>query len=339
MSRRSPIAIDFGSQCVTALQLERCANGLQVRAAGRQRVPVAADGAGPDARVEAARQLLRRAPFRGNLATTALGLDTVTTRHLRIHGEGDTDPGEQISARLHDAAAGDDGVVIQPLPVAELFEAGERRLELLCCIAPEPVIEARIALLERLRLRPQAIELAPLAQLRALLHSTPRESFAHLDLGADHSRLGFVRAGQPFTVRRVPVGGEACRQLLEQRLGIELPSLQALGDESELDASLCAAAVVDALAEPIEQLVQRLTEGIRYCGALFQGRAVNSVRVTGRLAHLPGLTAELGRRIGLRTETFDPLTDIAPGPLLHAKPALRSGYTTAIGLCLGSMQP
>jgi Tfp pilus assembly PilM family ATPase len=282
--------------------------------------------------------VLRQGAFRGRSATTALGLDTVATRHVRISGEADADAGEQIAARLQDVAGGTDAVVVQPLPVAELFEAGERRRELLCCIAPEPAIETRIARLEWLRLRPQAIELAPLAQLRALLHSTPHESFAHLDLGANESRLGFVRAGQPFTVRRIPVGAETCRRLIEDRLGIDLQSLQALGNESELDASLCATAVVDALAEPIDQLVQRLAEGIRYCGAMFQGRAATSVRVTGRLAYLPGLCAELGRRIGIRTETFDPFTGIHPGPLEHASPGLRTGFTTAVGLCLGGLQ-
>ena len=339
MPRRSPIAIDFGSRSVTALQLEVHGTGMRVRAAGQERLP--ADAATDDeaAWLATGRRLLRRAGFRGRAAITALGLDAVATRHVRVASESDAEVGAAIAARLQDTIDGDDEVVVQPLPVAELFDQGERRRELLCCIARQPAIDACIERVERLRLRPQTIEFGPLAQLRTLVQQAPRESFAHLDLGADASRLGLVRAGQPFTVRPVPVAGETCRRQLEERLGLDLPTLQTLGEQSELDARLCAAAVIDALAEPIEQLVLRITEGIRYCGALFQGRAVTSLRVSGRLAYLPGLVAELGRRIGLRSEAVDPLTGIEPGPLAGATPARRSDFTTAVGLCLGGLSP
>ncbi len=335
--RRSPIAIDFGVRAVTMLQAETCAGTTRIRAAAREPLASTAASDRAEAWFASAQRLLRSGRFRGGLATTALGLDDVSSRHVRVPFDALEHAGERILAQVQGADGGDDDVVINPVPVADFLDQGERKREFLCCIVKQAAIDARIALLERLKLRPCAIELAPLAQARALLHAAPGESFAHLDIGAAECRITFVRAGQPLLVRSVPVAGEALQATLEERLGLDITALAALGNTSSMDAKLTAAAITDALAEPLERLAQKLAEGIRYCGALFQGRAVTSLRATGRLAQLPGLMTALGRRIGLRSEATDPLAGVDAGPLANASAGLRSTYATTLGLCLAEL--
>jgi Tfp pilus assembly PilM family ATPase len=334
--RRSPIAIDFGTQALTALQVEDHGGSIVVRAAGRVRLPAAADDdARQQAWFDAATTVLKSAPFRGRSVTTAFDLSTVATRHVRVPLEAIDDAGNRIAAQVQ-AQAGDVETSIVPIAVADLFEQGERKREFLCCLAPATAIERRIALLERLHCRPHAMELAPLAMARALQHAGG-DSFAHLDIGAEDSRVTFLRNGQPLMVRPVRVGGDRCRELLAERLGLDLHDLQTLGTASADDQALAAVAIEDALVEPLEAIAGRIAEGIRYCGALFGGRAVTAVRVTGRAAHLPGFVTGLARRVGLTTELADPFATVDAGPLAAATPPQRSGYTTALGLCLGGL--
>ncbi|MBL8755701.1 MAG: pilus assembly protein PilM [Planctomycetes bacterium] len=340
MRRRSPIALDFGTQAVTALQVEDHAGAVVVRAAARIRLPTAGTAVvDDDARhrewCAAAATALQAAPFRGRTVASAFDLATVATRHVRVPLDALDDAGNRIAAQIQ-AQDGDGEVSICPVTVADLYEQGERKREFLCCVAPTRAIERRIALLEQLRCRPHAIELAPLAMVRALQFGGG-DSFAHLDVGAEDSRITFVRSGQPLMVRPVRHGGDRCRTLLEERLGLDLLALQTLGTAAPDDQALAAAAIEAALAEPLEAIAARIAEGIRYCGALFGGRAVTALRVTGRTAHLPGFVTGLGRRVGLTTELADPFDGIDPGPLATATATQRTGYATALGLCLGGL--
>ncbi len=333
--RRSPIAIDFGAQAVTVLQAVAHAGTVAVHAAARIGLPATTDDdARQQAWLDAAATALQSGSFRGRSVASAFDLAAVGTRHVRLPHDALDDADSRIAA--HVAPPGDDGeVAVCSLMVADLLEQGERKREFLCCVTPTTTIDRRIALLEKLRCLPHTIEFAPLAMVRALQHGG-NASFAHLDIGAEDSRVTFVRSGQPLMVRRVRIGGERCRQLLEERLGLDLVALQTVVAAAPQDPAL-AKAIEDALAEPLEAIAGRIVEGIRYCGALFGGRAVTALQATGRVAHLPGFVAGLGHRVGLTTELADPFTNVDPGPLAAASPAQRSTYTTALGLCLGGL--
>jgi Tfp pilus assembly PilM family ATPase len=334
---RSPIAIDFGEHSVTALQLESRAGVLRVRAARRERLPVDDGALRAERWQRAAATALRGGGFRGNEAVIALGLAEVATPHVRVPVEELEQAGERITAQLQTHASGGAGLAITPLPIVDLFDQGTRKREYLCCVARVETIDARVALVERLKLRPQVIELAPLAQLRPLLRLAPQESFVHVDFGANETRVTVVRGGEPVTMRAVPVGGEALRAAVETRLGLPLATVDALGMPDAPDPQALADSVAKALAEPLAPVVRRIAEGIRYCGALFHGRAVTALRATGAAAWLPGLVPWLARHVGISSEAVDPFHDIHAGPLAAASPAVRAGYTTALGLALGGL--
>jgi Tfp pilus assembly PilM family ATPase len=354
---RSPIAIDFGEHRVKVLQLQRIGERVVVSAAATAAVepaplapavdapaaPAAGSAPGTDATAAraarlqaAARRALRSARFRGDVARVALGLDSISTRHLRIAHDHLEQAGERIAAKIAESPAPPTEVAICPLAVSDLYEHGERLREFLCCVAPQPAIDALLSLCEATGLRPDGIDLEPLAQARALLRAHATESFVHVDVGAAASRVTIVRAGEPVLMRSVAVGAERLRTLLEASLGVDVASLAALqqdpgdgGDGGEL-----ARAVVDTLAQTLEPLVRRITDGIRYCGTLFHGRAVTALRVTGRCATLPGLVPYLERRVGVAAERVDLFHGLDAGPIPTAR---RDDYATALGLALGGL--
>lgn len=332
---RSHIAIDFGEHRVRALQLTRTGDDLAVTAAAAATVPAASDAAGRrNGWLAAGRAALRAAAFRGRSVSVALRLDDIETRHVRIPFEQLDHAAERIAAKVEEPPGPATAVSICPLAVSDLFEHGERKREFLCCIAPQPAIDAVVGLCEGLGKVPDRIDLGPLAMVRALLHDRPDASFVHLDIGATASRVTIVRAGEPVLMRSVAVGGVQLHRALQSRLQLELATLVDLDQDPTTASSPVHEAVVDALAESLELLVQRIADGIRYCGSLFHGRAVTSLLATGAITTLPGIVQYLGRRVGIPAEIARPFAAITAGAI----PAHQRGeFTTALGLALGGL--
>lgn len=339
---QSPIAIDFGERQVSVLQLQQHGARVRVSAAHAQPVPRTTSAGERDQRLIAAgKRALRSASFRGRAAVVALSLGEIETRHVRIASEHLEDADARIATHLQGPASGltsgNGGLAICPLPVADMFEQGERKREFLCCVAPEAAIARRIALTEGVGLVPEAIDLDPVTQVRALLRPSPTDSFAHLDFGPSDTRVTIVRSGQPVWMRSVPVGADRLCLAIEERLQLGVGRIVELAAASLDQSDLLSDIVTDTIAEPIEVVLDRISEGIRYCGSLFQGRTVTSIRVAGPIAHLPGFVPYVAHRLGISAETVDPFVGIETGPLAALDATVRTSYTTAVGLALGRL--
>ncbi|MBL9079441.1 MAG: pilus assembly protein PilM [Planctomycetes bacterium] len=330
---RSPIALDLRDRFVRAVQLERRAGGIAVLAA--HAVPVAGGGAARAAQwIEAGRQLLRDGSFRGRDAVAAIGHDAFDTRRIRIPTDKLDEAADLIAREIRsqpDAAA---DATILPIPVVDLFDQGQTKREFLCCSARGEAIAERIAVLEALGLVPTAIDLEPCALVRPFAHRAQHESSLHLDFGLQRSSITIVRAGVPVLMKTSRVGSDRLTQLLAQGLHLDVPSLRDLDRVPDVDHRDLHEAVVAVLAEPLEQLLCDLGNAVRYCGALFQGRAVTQLRGSGDIAELPGLLPYLGRRIGITAEVADPFDGIAATDLPTTAGGGRSDYCTAMGLAL-----
>lgn len=325
---RTPIALDVGEECVRALQLDQRGGTWRVRAAGAARIePATTDDERQEHRIDACRRALRGRPFRGSSVIVALRLADITTRHLRIPSDKLDSAGEIIARQVQDPSNAGQELAICPLQVAELFDQGERKREFLCCIATSSVIRRTIDLVEAVGLVPEAIDLEPCALVRPFVQRAANESFLHLDIGREGSRITVVRAGSPVLMRGARVGSDELQRVLADRLQMDVDSLLDLGADPTVDPTELHATITGALAEPLEALLVRVADGVRYCGALFQGRAVNLMRVSGRLATLPGLVPYLGRRIGITAEPADPFAGITAAEPLP-------GFDTALGLAL-----
>ncbi|MBL8749540.1 MAG: pilus assembly protein PilM [Planctomycetes bacterium] len=340
MSRsRSAIAIDIGDRAVRLLQLERRGGTLRVRAAAAEALEPAATPPDANARraqvVEAARRALRRGGFRGDSAVTALRLRDIATRHVRIANDELERAGDIIAQKVQDPTSAATELAICPIPVAELFDQGERKREFLCCIARADAIRALIETTEAIGLVPDAVDLEPCALVRPFVRCSPGDSFLHLDIGDSDTRITVVRAGNPILMRIVRTGAADLSDLLRERLQIDVDRILEPADADT--ASSLHYAIVGALAAPLERLLVRVTDGVRYCGALFQGRAVNLMRVSGRPARWPGLVAYLGRRAGITTERAEPFAGIEPPPSVGNGEATLAGFDTALGLALRSV--
>lgn len=341
MSRsRSPIALDFGEHSVKALQLEQRGPVLRVRAAHAAAVDRASPATDRTRRmIESGRRALRSRGFRGKSAVVALRLSDVTTRHIRIPIEKLEQAGEIIGRQVQDHGGTGTELSICPIPVADLFDQGERKREFLCCIAKMDAIQQVIDVTEALDLVPVAIDLEPCALVRPYLYRSEAESFLHLDIGTDSTRITVVHAGATVLMRTARLGADQLQKTLEGHLQMPIEAVFDLGADPTIDPAELHNTVTGALAEPLEALLLRVADGVRYCGALFQGRAVNLMRISGGIAALPGLVPYLGRRIGITAELANPFAGILVPAGTSGRRGALPGFGTALGLALRGMQP
>lgn len=334
----SPIALDFGGHSVKALQLEQKGGRLRVRCAHLERVATAPSATPVErraGRIDAAQRVLRTGSFRGRSAIVALGLAEIEPRRIRIPMDKLPQAGEIITREIQDQQDQSGELRIVPIPVADLFDHGQTKREFLCCVAKAAAIDDLIQVTEAAGLVPEAIDLEPCAQVRPFAQRGQDECFLHLDIGERHTRITIVRGGAPVWLRTSKVGGTALLATLRQRLPMDVEALLDLRHEP--DAGQLGDVVTGTLAEPLEALLLEIASGVRYCGSLFQGRAVTRMRVSGGIAGLPGLAPYLGRRIGITTEIADPFDTLATGPVTSSAAGGRTHYCTALGLALRSL--
>lgn len=330
--RRSPIALDLGEHAVKAVQLERRGTGLRVRAAAHAVVPPGPDATRRARLLDAARVALRTAPFRGRAVSVALRSDDVRTRHIRIPADALDRASELLAREMQDSAGAETAACA--MPVAELLERGQQVREFLCCMAPAAAVQEVIAVSEALGLVPDLIDLENCAQVRPFLRPGAQDSFLHVDLGTRNTRITVVRSGATVLMRSVPVGCSHLQQALQRRLGLPVDTLLELAGTRRPDLPDLHSEIAAALAEPLDAILRRIVHCVRYCGALFQGRAVTVMRLGGGLAGLPGLCGYVGRRIGISCELADPFAALQLPAPAALPPQAAGSFATALGLAV-----
>jgi type IV pilus assembly protein PilM len=339
-ARRSPIAVDLGTQAVKLLQLVQRRGELFVQDALTVEIePGARDEAESQRRVvHAARSALRRGEFRGRKAIGAIPLEHTTTRALRV-ARHELDDLQRTVARdaeeLFGAEA--DAYAAQWLKVGERIERGEHRTEILCCYAPQASIRARLECFAELGLEALALDLDLCAAVRPFARPEGR-AIALLELGARSARVALVRDGEPSLVRVLPTGGDALLARLRERLHLDRGALEELAAEAAADETRAAelertfGAALEAL---LDGLASGLSECLRYAATCGGARAVERVLLTGGAAELPSLAPLLAQRLPLPVEVGEPFRACGANQNLPAGLRRgRSAYATALGLAL-----
>jgi type IV pilus assembly protein PilM len=262
----------------------------------------------------------------------ALRLEDIATRHIRVPADKLEQAGDIIARQVTDQANGQE-LSICPIPVVDLFDKGEMKREFLCCIASAQAIQEVIDVTEALGLVPDGIDIEPCAQARPFLLRPGHDTVLYLDVGLRSSRITVVRGGSALTMRTVKVGSEHLDALVRRHLQTDLETLCTFGGEAAQRPEL-AAAVSEAVAQPLAGILQRIAASTRYCAALFQGRAATLIRVCGGAAALPGLVPYIQRRLGIETELADPFdgVDTSAVPALGCRE--HPAFATAMGLAL-----
>ncbi len=346
--KRSAIGIDIGDHAVKCAQLESDHGRIRVHQVSH--VTVEGGGEERQARrmriLDAAQRALRFGDFHGRECLSSLRLFETTTRHVRIPAKEEWQADEIIEQELRaNETDATEGFSFQFQPVAELMDRGERQCEFLCCIADPLIVREHLELLGSLRLRPLAIDLDTCAQIRPFGPPEGEEEASLsvcVDLGCRCTRVTIVRGSQPILMRTVSVGGADLLQTLESKLQLDFSTARDLGEANRHGGSPeledLKLAISRTLSEELDLIARRVQECARYAATLYSGQAIESLRVLGGAATLPGVVDYLAHNLGIQVASDDPFRALGVDPPRTSRSVAPATFATAVGLALRGLQ-
>ncbi len=354
--RPGPIGLDLGANGIKMIQFADHGAEPVVQAAASYPLPPALEDA--DARRTATEQAvadaLRRHPFQGRDVVTALGFGEFQMKNIRLPR---MPPEERAGAIEFEArerfALGDQAAQIRHLVAGEVRHGNELKEEILVFAAPDALVYARLAMLERLRLRPVALDLAPFAVARCFFRFMRRTADAQavnifLDVGRRGTAIVLTHGTEVSFLKLIDLGGEHLDEAVGKALSISAEKANDLrvcvmrektgrraADRAGLPEDI-RSAVTDATRPVVERIARDVQLFLRYFAVTFRGQRPQSLTVVGGEAHEPLLLPVLAESSDVPCTLGDPLRGIAGGAEVVAADCrpYQSAWAVAGGLAL-----
>lgn len=220
-----PIAIDFGSQTLKALQLTS-GEPFALTAAASLGVP---DALGADSlkrlawQVEALPKLLKSAPFRAKRAICSIPGAQLFCKHMQLPlGDPDT-AGEIVAGAVAGQLRCDPGaLMVRHVVVDGAQSAPPGKSEVIAMAATRGLITKLMGALKAAKIEPIAIVPEPLALVRSFDHITRRAGDAeltslYLDLGAGTTKVIVAHGTALVFAKTIQLGGRALDQAVARQ--------------------------------------------------------------------------------------------------------------------------
>jgi type IV pilus assembly protein PilM len=308
----------------------------------------------------AIRSMLDQARFTGREAVIALPWDQLHLRSVRIPSM----PEDEIAQAVRFEAAErfnleQDRAEVRHIVAADIRQGTELRQEVIVLAAQRSVIDAHVNLLERVGLRPAAIDPAPCALFRGFERFLRRgedrnEANVFVDLGYSGTRVAVSRGPELIFLKSIPIGGRRFDELvaeslafssydavqLRSRLRRRLPA--ALEGQADEDSSpgpvdeTVRRSVLDAIRPALDQLSKEIALCVRYCSVTFRGPRADAVTVVGGEADDADILQVLSDQVNIPFHTGRPMRGIAfeTDAGVADRRTGQPEWTTALGLAL-----
>jgi type IV pilus assembly protein PilM len=203
------------------------------------------------------------------------------------------------------------------------------QLDVLLVVAPNPMVNGRVSVMEGAGLEAVAVDVEAFALLRAMeaarLMPPSGQAVVVMNMGATYTDLNIVVGDEVAVTRSIPIGGNALtssvasvlnvpvEQAEEQKRLIDIsPNRGAGGDGFDEPAASSVADPARQVTLPfVDELVRELRRSVIY----FQSQAaeagmavaVEQLVLVGGGTQLPGLPEYLRERLGMQVAILDPL--------------------------------
>ena len=308
--------------------------------------------------VDAVHDMLAEGGFLGRETVTQVGWDALAVRNLRVP----VMPEDEVARVVEFEASERFGLEpsaaeLRFLVAGDVRQGTEMRQELIVLGATTADLERHTALLDRMGLRPAAIDAGPCAVFRGFERFLRRDEDrnavnAFVDLGCGAARLIVARGPEIIFYKAVPIGAGRFDELASEQLDLSLAEaselrlrlhrqqmLEAIGVESGCEETVAPSvqrALADALRPAVEQLGKEITLCLRYCSVTFRGIRCDEVTVVGGEAHGQDLLRMLSDQVGVPFRVGRPMrglgseTDAGGVDRRSGQPE----WATALGLAL-----
>ena len=335
---------------------------LQLTDVGRQPVILAAEhreiaGVGSE-RAEFIRTMvseaLRYKPFRGRDVVLSLGSGEFQMKNIRLPRM----PASELASAAEFEAEerfgfGSSAAQIRHIAVGEVRHGEDLKEEVIVLATHNEVVDERLAMLDSLKLRAVAIDIAPCAVARSFARFLRREEDASsinvfLDVGHRGTAVIFLRGTEIAFLKLLDIGGQLLNQSVSKALGVSEKEagnlrLRIMHEDSrrrETDRDAVSeeikASATDAVRPCIDRLNRDLLLCLRYFAVTFRGRKPESLTLAGGEAHEPLLARTIAETVEIPCIIGAPLRGLGGLDLVGGRErrSLQPAWAVACGLAL-----
>jgi type IV pilus assembly protein PilM len=186
----------------------------------------------------------------------------------------------------------------------------ERQMSVLLVAARKQVVRNYVEAMTLARLKPAVLDIDGLALCNAYEFTRPgnRDNVVLVDIGAHKLRLVVLRDGAPMIINGVAGGGQYLTEELAAGLGLSLEEAEAVkfGAEQAPNPGLAAEVVGRVTAG----WIAAVKDALALAGQETPGYQAEGLFLSGGGSLISGLAGQFQRRLGLRTELFNPLLNV-----------------------------
>jgi type IV pilus assembly protein PilM len=358
MKRKAgPIAIDFGTCTLRAMQLAGSGDQHEVIAAAQHTYPARGLTTEREQRevIEALQAVLREKRFVGRQTVSALGGRELLIKNIRLPEMPETELASAVRFEAQERIGDlDQDAEVRFIPAGRVSGDADPQQEVIVMAAPASAVRRHLELLSEAGLVSVGIDAAPCAIFRPfdryLRRSEDQEQVnVFVDVGWAGTRLVIAKGSEIVFMWSIDVGGVLFDRLVASNLSLDLTQARELrrriasvrSDNRERDPEIGSSTIdrVDTAVHPAwEKLGKEIGLCLRYYGVTFRGARPDTVTcVGGESLHAPYLQ-HLSEVTGLRCRVGSPLRNVKCAPALpvHETRGPMADWTTAVGL---SMKP
>lgn len=349
------IGIDFGASSVKMLQLcDRGDGGPAVAASAYCELPATNDAAERAAAVtDAISAALKTHPFHGREVVAALGPGEFQMKNIRLPKMPPEEMASAVEFEAQDRFELGGASHIRFVPAGEVRHGNELKEEVIVFAARDDLIRQRLEMLQSMKLRPTALDVAPCAAARSFFRFLRRAEDAtainvFLDVGRRGTAILITRGAELSFLKLLGVGGAHLNAAVSKALNLSEEEAGNLririmhehagrraGDPPETSDEV-RARVADAVRATSERIARDVQLCLRYFSVTFRGQRPDSVTLVGGEAHEPVLSQVISEAVDVPCIIGHPLRGVSQpsGPGTRNQRTLQPAWAVATGLAL-----
>jgi type IV pilus assembly protein PilM len=335
---RRPIGLDIGARWVKLVQYS--ADGQRLIDAARAEIVRTGDETTPEELRRAIEKAQQGRSFVGREVVVCLDDRQLFLQNIRIPKSSP----EEMARLVQQEATGRLPYKVEETEFRFLEAADVRQFdsvlrEVIVLACHRPALEQFLALIEQTGMRPVAIDVEPLALLRAGISQFRRDAdrgsrtmFAHV--GYRRTLAVVAQGDDPLMIKIIELGGKHLDDAVAAHLQMDVKSAASLrrhhGDRrSEQQDPEVARSISEATRPVVDRLASELSLCVRYHSVTFRGQPLNGVVLGGGEAS-QALQDAIHRQLELKCDLSDPFRALSTLP----NASRRGQWDIAAGLAL-----
>ena len=177
--------------------------------------------------------------------------------------------------------------------------------EVLLVAADKGLLRQHLDLLDKVKLRPDIVDVNPLALANAFLTLSPEDedkNIAMIDIGAGSTIITIFRRGGFFFTRDISIGGDRFTREIQNIYRLEYPQAEIFKRQETID--------LEQMKPVLDQLLLEIRQSLLFYDTKTGHKGYEELTVTGGGAKMPGLSTYLEENLNLPVNGFRPLADI-----------------------------